>query len=81
MISDILTQLRARGLRGAELYAAMRRRAKVLSACDPRDAAELLTRAGKRPARKAAKRGKRSRREALDPVRAAWAEYDRRHGL
>ncbi len=89
MISDIVSRYRSRGLYGPALKAALVRHAKVLAACDPGDAAELLMRARAMPRTKAQRRWKRAVATKPSPVplptvdeaRARWMAYDRKAGL
>ncbi len=90
MISDIVSRYRSRGLYGPVLKAALVRHAKVLVACDPGDAAELLIRARAMPKTKAQRRWKKRAiatkpspvpLPTVDEARARWMAYDRKAGL
>jgi hypothetical protein len=83
---EIWTHYRDRGLRGTKLRHAVRRHAYVIQANDPKEAAELLVRVGKRKLdRKREKQKPRPLRpltkEKLDPVRMAWLRHDKERGL
>ena len=83
--ADIWTHYRSRGLVGKPLRLAIRRHAYVIQANDPRIAAELLARVGRRPNTRPHPEPKRPLRplttEPMDPVREAWLKHDRERGL